>query len=79
MESSTGYRCGIGAWQRLRRLHKNQTAQYYKTLYQNGFNDEAYQNKYRKSPYMAYMMGSRAKAATVKISPKIAGLNHDSN
>ena len=70
MESSAGYRCGIGAWQRLRRLHKNQTAQYYKTLYQNGFNDEAYQNKYRKSPYMAYMMGSRAKLATVKVSNK---------
>ena len=32
--------------------------------------DEAYQKKYSKSSYMAHMIGSRAKAATVKIMPR---------
>jgi hypothetical protein len=31
--------------------------------------DEAYQKKYSKSPYMAHMIGSRAKSATVRITP----------
>lgn len=32
--------------------------------------DEAYKKKYRDSPYLSPMIGSRAKAATVKIVPK---------
>lgn len=32
--------------------------------------DEAYQKKYYKSSYMAHMIGSRAKAATIKITPR---------
>jgi hypothetical protein len=32
--------------------------------------DEAYQKKYSDSPYLSPMIGSRAKAATVKIVPK---------
>jgi hypothetical protein len=31
--------------------------------------DEAYQKKYSKSPYMAHMIGNRAKSATIKIIP----------
>ena len=31
--------------------------------------DEAYKKKYSKSPYLSPMISSRAKAATVKISP----------
>jgi hypothetical protein len=31
--------------------------------------DEAYQHKYRKSPYLSSMIGSRAKAATIRIVP----------
>lgn len=31
--------------------------------------DEAYQKKYRDSPYLAPMISSRARSATVKISP----------
>jgi hypothetical protein len=33
--------------------------------------DEAYQKKYRGSPYLAHMIGSRAQSATVKIVPKV--------
>ena len=32
--------------------------------------DEAYKKKYSDSPYLSPMIGSRAKAATVKIVPK---------
>jgi hypothetical protein len=32
--------------------------------------DEAYREKYRKSPYLAPMIGPRARAATVKITPR---------
>jgi hypothetical protein len=32
--------------------------------------DEAYKKKYNGSPYLSPMIGSRAKAATVKIVPK---------
>ncbi|MGF6369031.1 hypothetical protein OKW40_001781 [Paraburkholderia sp. RAU6.4a] len=32
--------------------------------------DEAYRHKYGKSPYLAPMIGERARAATVRISPK---------
>ncbi|MBX6379391.1 MAG: DUF2255 family protein [Thermoflavifilum aggregans] len=32
--------------------------------------DAAYQEKYSSSPYLAPMIGERAKAATVKITPK---------
>jgi len=32
--------------------------------------DEAYKKKYSDSPYLSPMIGSRAKAATVKIAPK---------
>ena len=32
--------------------------------------DEAYRAKYRTSPYLAPMIGDRARAATVKINPR---------
>lgn len=32
--------------------------------------DEAYRAKYRSSPYLPAMIGERARAATVKISPR---------
>jgi hypothetical protein len=32
--------------------------------------DEAYREKYRNSPYLAPMIGPRARAATVKITPR---------
>jgi hypothetical protein len=32
--------------------------------------DEAYQAKYRGSPYLAPMIGARARAATVRITPR---------
>lgn len=32
--------------------------------------DEAYRRKYRKSPYLAPMIGERARAATVRVTPK---------
>ena len=32
--------------------------------------DEAYREKYRGSPYLAPMIGARASAATVRISPR---------
>jgi hypothetical protein len=32
--------------------------------------DEAYRRKYAKSPYLAPMIGERARAATVRITPK---------
>jgi hypothetical protein len=32
--------------------------------------DEAYRAKYRTSPYLAPMIGSRARSTTVKISPR---------
>lgn len=32
--------------------------------------DEAYRRKYAKSPYLAPMIGERARAATVRIAPK---------
>ncbi|MGF6873012.1 DUF2255 family protein [Paraburkholderia sp. MM5477-R1] len=32
--------------------------------------DEAYRHKYGSSPYLAPMIGERARAATVRISPK---------
>ena len=32
--------------------------------------DEAYRAKYRTSPYLAPMIGNRARAATVRISPR---------
>lgn len=32
--------------------------------------DEAYRTKYRTSPYRAPMIGDRASAATVRISPR---------
>ena len=32
--------------------------------------DEAYRRKYSKSPYLAPMIGERARAATIKITPK---------
>lgn len=32
--------------------------------------DEAYRAKYRSSPYLPSMIGERARAATVKISPR---------
>lgn len=32
--------------------------------------DEAYRGKYRKSPYLAAMIGERARSATVKITPR---------
>jgi hypothetical protein len=32
--------------------------------------DKAYQTKYRSSPYLAPMIGERARAATVKIVPR---------
>lgn len=31
--------------------------------------DEAYRAKYARSPYLAHMIGARAKAATIKINP----------
>jgi hypothetical protein len=36
----------------------------------NGRIDEAYRRKYNKSPYLAPMIGSRARAASVRIMPK---------
>jgi hypothetical protein len=35
--------------------------------------DEAYRNKYRDSPYLAPMIGSRARSATVKVMPWSGG------
>jgi hypothetical protein len=35
--------------------------------------DEAYRAKYKSSPYLAPMIGERARAATVKITPHEAG------
>jgi len=32
--------------------------------------DEAYRRKYSKSPYLAPMIGERARAATVRVTPK---------
>ena len=32
--------------------------------------DEAYREKYRGSPYLAPMIGSRARSATVKVAPR---------
>lgn len=32
--------------------------------------DEAYRTKYRESPYLTPMIGDRARAATVRISPR---------
>lgn len=32
--------------------------------------DEAYRQKYAKSPYLAPMIGERARAATIRITPK---------
>jgi hypothetical protein len=32
--------------------------------------DEAYRDKYRQSPYLAPMIGPRARTATVKVSPR---------
>jgi hypothetical protein len=32
--------------------------------------DEAYRTKYRGSPYLAAMIGPRARAATVRITPR---------
>ena len=32
--------------------------------------DEAYRAKYRSSPYLAPMVGARARAATVKVTPR---------
>ena len=32
--------------------------------------DEAYRTKYRESPYLAPMVGERARSATVKITPR---------
>ena len=34
--------------------------------------DEAYRKKYRGSPYLAAMIGPRARAATVRIAPRQA-------
>ena len=35
--------------------------------------DEAYRAKYRDSPYLKPMIGPRARAATVKVTPREAG------
>ena len=35
--------------------------------------DEAYRAKYRDSPYLKPMIGARARAATVRITPRSAG------
>jgi hypothetical protein len=35
--------------------------------------DDAYRAKYRASPYLAPMIGARARAATVKVTPRGAG------
>jgi hypothetical protein len=35
--------------------------------------DDAYRAKYRDSPYLAPMIGARARAATVRITPRSAG------
>ena len=35
--------------------------------------DEAYRAKYRDSPYLKPMIGARARAATVKVTPREAG------
>ena len=35
--------------------------------------DDAYQAKYRNSPYLASMIGARARAATIRILPGDAG------
>ena len=35
--------------------------------------DEAYRAKYRDSPYLEPMIGPRARAATVKVTPREAG------
>jgi hypothetical protein len=32
--------------------------------------DEAYRTKYKKSPYLNSMIGSRARSATVKVTPR---------
>jgi hypothetical protein len=32
--------------------------------------DDAYRAKYRSSPYLASMIGSRARAATMKVVPR---------
>ena len=35
--------------------------------------DDAYREKYRGSPYLAPMIGARARAATVMIAPRVGG------
>jgi hypothetical protein len=35
--------------------------------------DDAYRAKYRDSPYLAPMIGARARSATIKIAPREAG------
>ena len=39
----------------------------------NGRVDEAYRAKYRDSPYLKPMIGARARAATVKVTPREPG------
>ena len=34
--------------------------------------DEAYREKYRESPYLRPMIGAQARAATVKVTPRVA-------
>jgi hypothetical protein len=34
--------------------------------------DDAYRAKYRKSPYLEPMVGTRARAATIRIIPRVA-------
>jgi hypothetical protein len=38
----------------------------------NGRVDDAYRAKYRDSPYLATMIGARARSATVKVIPRYA-------
>jgi hypothetical protein len=35
--------------------------------------DDAYRAKYRSSPYLGSMIGARARAATVRITPRETG------
>jgi hypothetical protein len=35
--------------------------------------DDAYRTKYQKSPYLSSMIGARARAATVRITPRDTG------
>ncbi|HKC66551.1 MAG TPA: DUF2255 family protein [Pyrinomonadaceae bacterium] len=40
----------------------------------NNLIDDAYRAKYKSSPYLAPMIGARARAATIKVAPRDTGI-----